>query len=109
MKETNEIIVQHRQEDSHAVYVRGNKDGNNAKHRHGHAVYVGSDGNSNKKWGVVPDIIADNDCVRRNSKTKSGELNEKKWGVNNEGINKTGHGVQVKDVIENEDRTTNRK
>ncbi|MBU1145668.1 MAG: hypothetical protein KJ971_07465 [Firmicutes bacterium] len=49
MKETNEIIVQHRQEDSHAVYVRGNKDGNNAKHRHGHAVYVGSDGNSNKK------------------------------------------------------------
>jgi len=43
--------VQHRQEDSHAVYVRGNKDGNNAKHRHGHghAVYVGSNGNSNKK------------------------------------------------------------
>ena len=34
--------VQHRQEDRHAVYVRDNKDGNNAKHRqeHGHAVYV---------------------------------------------------------------------
>ena len=34
--------MQHRQEDRHAVYVRDNKDGNNAKHRqeHGHAVYV---------------------------------------------------------------------
>lgn len=34
--------MQHRHEDSHAVYVRGNKVANNAKHRHGHghAVYV---------------------------------------------------------------------
>lgn len=73
--------MRHRQEDSHAVYVRGNKDGNDAKHRHGHghAVYVGSDGNSNKKWGV-----------------------------NNEVGHILGHVVQVKDVIENEDRTTNR-
>jgi hypothetical protein len=37
--------VQHRQEDSQAVYVACNKDGNNAKHRHehGHAVYVSID------------------------------------------------------------------
>lgn len=54
----------------------------NAKYRqeHGHAVYVSETVNSNKKWGV-----------------------------NNEVSHKLGHGVQVKDVIENEDRTTIRK
>lgn len=38
-------IVQHRQEDCPAVYVRSNRDNNNAKHRqeHGHAVYVGNE------------------------------------------------------------------
>ena len=34
--------MQHRQEDRHDVYVGGNRDDNNAKHRqgYGHAVYV---------------------------------------------------------------------
>ena len=43
--------MQHRQEDSHAVYVRSKIDASNAKHRqeHGHAVYV----EGNKKCGVI--------------------------------------------------------
>ena len=43
--------MQHRQEDSHAVYVRCNIDVINTKHRqeHGHAVYVGGNDNRNKK------------------------------------------------------------
>ncbi|MFH1321082.1 MAG: hypothetical protein ABII90_10570 [Bacteroidota bacterium] len=73
--------MQHRQEDSHAVYVGGNRDDNNAIHRqeHRNAVYVVN----------VKDT--------------------KKCGVNNELGHELGHSVQVKDVMENEDRTTKRK
>ncbi len=49
----NKIVnsEKHRQEESHAVCVRGYKDGNNAKDRqeHGHSVYFGDNGNSNEK------------------------------------------------------------
>jgi len=49
----------------------------------------------------------DIEFIARNSKTKSGELNKKKRGVNDKVGHKPGHGVQVKNV--NVDNASNRK
>lgn len=54
--------MQHRQEDGRDVYVGGNRDDNNAKHRqgHGHAVYVVND-KTGKKRGAAFNRVADNE------------------------------------------------
>lgn len=49
-------------------------------------------------------LIADIEYVAEISKTKSGELILKWWGVNNEVEHEADHGVRVKDAMENEDR-----
>ena len=48
-------ILQHRQEDSRAVYVRGDKNDNTSKHRqeHGHAVYVNCKNEINRITPII--------------------------------------------------------
>ena len=48
----------HRQEDSHAVYVEGNRVDNNAKHRQGHGltVYVVNNKRTDKKWEINSEL-----------------------------------------------------